>query len=325
MSGNKIIRLGGLFLAAALGGITAVYRARLAEDADTVFRGGLTYSPGYLLYVIIGCAALLLVLALLSYTGQRGKYRAPGKAYAAAVALSALLIIASAVKLFLEAADLTVIVVIQLIFLFVCAVTMLLRLKSGEKNPISGVFSLFPVYYLCLFLLLFYRENAKNPSVVSFAFEILCVFALLLAIYTLASMKFERPKERSQVFFCLLSTFFVSMELFSAYFESALVFQVPGMSAGTLIMLGGMGLYAAAGIFTTPVSFFAVSAAPADNIAVPPDEVIYSDLKADLLISALPADYDPENDLLVSSGEQSGAVPPDDTSPGSDPGGDDKN
>jgi len=126
--------------------------------------------------------------------------------------ISALMLFAAAALVYLlNAGMLTVLKIVQLLFLALCGFSVFLRAKDGDLTENSGVFSLFPVYYLCLYLLLFYRQNARSANTAAFALELLCVVFLILGVYFISVRKFEGGKSRRYLLFCMAALFWVCM------------------------------------------------------------------------------------------------------------------
>lgn len=249
---KKLFRLIELTAAALAGGMTALYRVSLARKGTELIFGGVSYPAGGL-YLWTGvCVLAMAGAALLLRDKQILRKGGGGRLHTGLLALSALTLFGAFALLLAEGAA-TLFQIIQLIFLALCGVAMILKIVLGERHKLTGLLSLFPVYYLCLFLLLFYRENAKNPSVQSFALDILAVMAMVVAVYIVSAAKFEKPKHRQQIFFTLCGVYLFAVQLASALLYPALVLTVPGMSRGVLCMLGGFALYLAASFFWGPL------------------------------------------------------------------------
>jgi len=78
------------------------------------------------------------------------------------------------------------------------------RRKSGSETMLA---SFVIVLFACLFLIIFYKENAADPVLVKFVYDYLGVCAAALAGYYLAGYAFGRSKPRATVFFSALGTY----------------------------------------------------------------------------------------------------------------------
>jgi len=250
MTKSKWIRLSELMAAAALATATAWYRAHLAQAGQPLIYGGFQYPTHILIALLAGAAGLFFALSLFAFKAQRPGLERPGAPYIVAAFVAGLGMMGSAVLYYVERmAALSTLTYIQTVFLALCGLTLVLRTLRGGSGTAAGLFSLFPVYYLCLFLLVFYRENSKNPVVLSFGMEIAAVMALTVAVYSLSGRGFGQSRPRQQLFFTLLAVYWVCLEVASLLFFPDLVLSVPGVSLSWVAQLAAMGLYVATGLF----------------------------------------------------------------------------
>jgi len=250
MTKSKWIRLSELLGAAALATATAWYRAHLAEAGQPLIYGGYQYPTTVLLILMAVTVALFFVLSLFGFKAQRPGPEPVKGPYIVAAFLSGLGMMGGAVLYYVECmADPGTLTYVLTVFLALCGLTLVLRTLQGSGGEAARVFSLFPVYYLCLFLLVFYRENSKNPMVLSFGMEIAAVMALTVAVYSLSGRGFGQARPRQQLFFGLLAFYLVCFVVASLLFFPDLVLSVPGVSPAWMLQLAAMGLYVAAGLF----------------------------------------------------------------------------
>lgn len=253
MTKSKSIRLTELISAIILGAATALYRTSLAKSSGQLLPyGGMDYAKGLLIPLIALCVAAFFAVSFLCFRPQRITDEKNGLPYAFASSLAALGMIATGVIMYIDGGSpARPITIVMAVFLALCGIMLILR-GTGRMGAAGSIAHLFPVYLMCLLLLLFYRENAKNPSVFSFALEIITIIAVMLAVYVFSSLSFESPRERQHIFFGLTAVYFVSMLVFCALLYPQLVYSVPGFSRATVMLLCSFGLYIGSGLFVCP-------------------------------------------------------------------------
>ena len=69
----------------------------------------------------------------------------------------------------------------------------------------GAALSVLPVLFFCLWLVVFYKENAANPILWSYGMEILAIAMCLLAVFRLSAYLFYRAKPRRAIFACMLA------------------------------------------------------------------------------------------------------------------------
>ena len=90
-----------------------------------------------------------------------------------------------------------------------------------------------PVLFFCLWLVVFYKENAANPILWSYGMEILAIAMCLLAVFRLSAYLFYRAKPRRTIFACMLALI------------TSLATLTDSVSLGARAVLGGWGIGAA--------------------------------------------------------------------------------
>ena len=98
--------------------------------------------------------------------------------------------------------------------------------------PSSGSYttSVLPVLFFCLWLVVFYKENAANPILWSYGMEILAIAMCLLAVFRLSAYLFYRAKPRRAIFACMLALI------------TSLATLTDSVSLGARAVLGGWGI-----------------------------------------------------------------------------------
>ncbi len=165
--------------------------------------------------------------------------------------VASFLLAAAAVLFFIASPSKTILTFVLTIFIFFCAVSFSVRAKYADASDKCRIFSLFPVYFSCIYLLVFYRANAsKLPSVSAFAPEIFLLVLLILTCYLSSARLFGKGDERilSGVAFSFIS---LSLsELLTGIFSPDLL---PELSPGAfLCLISGFALYYASSLFKTP-------------------------------------------------------------------------
>ena len=118
--------------------------------------------------------------------------------------------------------------------------------KLGELVPVlamlpqlprwggfGAALSVLPVLFFCLWLVVFYKENAANPILWAYGMEILAIAMCLLAVFRLSAYLFYRAKPRQTIFACMLALI------------TSLATLTDSVSLGARAVLGGWGIGAA--------------------------------------------------------------------------------
>ena len=90
----------------------------------------------------------------------------------------------------------------------------------------GAALSVLPVLFFCLWLVVFYKENAANPILWSYGMEILAIAMCLLAVFRLSAYLFYRAKPRRAIFALITS----------------LATLTDSVSLGARAVLGGWGI-----------------------------------------------------------------------------------
>ena len=231
-------RILSLLISTAMAVLTAFYRANLLKtsaDMETLqLLEGQSLNWLYILIVVAG--VVLLLLSVIFKAAQQSPPRKMGVAMKSVAAISSFLFILAGIVVLVEnSANLTIVPLINAVFLLVCGACGLLQLKNSAQ---AGLLSLFPLCYLCFYLLVLYRQNASNPIIYSFALEIITAVILMLAIYRTCSNWFERSKPATQLFFTSISFYMAIMTQLSHYLLPAYFNQIKGVClSSTLLQL----------------------------------------------------------------------------------------
>ena len=108
------------------------------------------------------------------------------------------------------------------------------RGKSGSEAMLA---SFVIVLFICLYLIIFYKENAADPVLVKFVYDYLGVCAAALSGYYLAGYAFGRSKPRATVFFsaagaylCLTALAGTDSMVFRLFYLFMIGYQLMGLA-----------------------------------------------------------------------------------------------
>lgn len=118
--------------------------------------------------------------------------------------ISAFFILMAAVRIIISSAS-SSLSIIHSLFTFVCGVSIFFRVKSKDAVENTALLSLFAVFYLAFYLLMFYRSTAKYPDVNSFGPQVLTLAFLIISAYLNASSKFTTRASFFRYFITLFS------------------------------------------------------------------------------------------------------------------------
>ncbi len=129
-----------------------------------------------------------------------------------------------------------------------CGAATLARLSSRDQSKTAGVCAIVPVFFHSLLLLVLYRNNADNPTLSQFGYEIVVFAAALLGAYGACGGRFENKRRIFHKIFCSLGLAFVTQELLTALLQPEAFFAVPGLSLGVLLVLPACWMLLASGL-----------------------------------------------------------------------------
>ncbi|MEA5040436.1 MAG: hypothetical protein VB086_11445 [Clostridiaceae bacterium] len=231
-----------LAIAIAVGGVLAVYRVYFAGE------------NGFTRALIGALGAVLLIIFAVVAEGLRPKAAdgssTPGRGYMTLLAGSGVLLVLAAGLFWLEGNGVfTLLTLLKAAFPAACGIAALIRLKHGDRDRLSALLCLFPVFYLCFLLLMFYRTNGRVPDERLYGFETAALIALLLGVYLFSATRFEKPKPRRFAVFSCLGIAAATMELTLLLLDRTMLLTVSGFGWGGATVMLGLGLQLAAGLF----------------------------------------------------------------------------
>lgn len=242
MNFGKRISALELALSAAIGAALAVYRVYWA-GADGLIRA-----------LIGALGAVLLVAFAVAAEGLRIKkdpaVPSLNNGYRILLAGSGFLLILSAALFWLEGNGVvSLLTLLKAAFPVACGVAALVRLQHGDRDKLSALFCLFPVFYLCFILLLFYRANGKVPDMRIYGFETAAIISLLMGVYQDASVRFEKAKPRRHAVFLCLGIAATIMEVVILFLHKSMVLHINSFGWGMATVMLGFSLQLCAGLF----------------------------------------------------------------------------
>ena len=187
-----------LMIYAFAGMVVGIYRAFLMDFTHP----GKVY---YGLLVVLGaaCAAAAFLLGARPLPAQRIE----NQTFKMAVATSAILLFLSAgVRLFsmISSRQGGLLTAATLALALVSAFGILYSVVSDDKE-MTSVFSVIPVFFMCLMLLVVYKDYVSaSPVIGYYATEVLAVMLLTLAVYGVSSMRFVKQARNFLISFSLL-------------------------------------------------------------------------------------------------------------------------
>jgi hypothetical protein len=120
------------------------------------------------------------------------------------ITMAALVVALGAVLLFFQSGSMQM-KLVALLGLLAAPVVMLYPMLPGWGG-VGAAFSLVPVAFYALWMVMIYKENVVNPVLWGFAVQILAVAAGLYALFHLSAYLFYSAKPRKALFACGLAT-----------------------------------------------------------------------------------------------------------------------
>lgn len=109
------------------------------------------------------------------------------------------------------------------LFSFAAAVSMIYYIREAGKPakngklPTGAYSSTVITVYVCFLLIATYKYIATDPEIWHYAFRILAVASMALALYYLTGFSYNKPLPRKSVYFGLLSVFLGFITMFDSY------------------------------------------------------------------------------------------------------------
>jgi len=233
-----------ILLAALCGVVLAVFRART---------GGAGRS-----FLLVCCAAavVLLLAARRLYTLRNALSLKPletDKFAFALLTLSGLLFIGAGALFFLLRGTTATSSILLCAFSVFSGLVTLARLSLRDRGQVAAVYSLVPVFFLNLYVLLLYRSNGGNPYLSVFGCELAVVMLALLGLYAAAAGRFEKARPRLLGFLCSLSGCLITQELLYLALDLEQLHRIAGFSAASALLLCACGVLMCHALIYPPV------------------------------------------------------------------------
>lgn len=195
----------------AAGAGMGFYRSSLIEKWSDPATGRLLIgsADNFRFFFIVAALCALLCFAL-AFSARRVSLvwglRPMDNGAKTARVLTAFLLFAAAALQLLTAEGFAILGLLKSIFLVACGGACIAFIRAQNFQS-KGMCALFPLFFMSIYLLSFYRDSARNPLIYTFAFEILTVIALLLALYLSCSPWFGKKRPGLLLFFAMLAGF----------------------------------------------------------------------------------------------------------------------
>ena len=213
---------------ALLAGAAGFFMRRL--EWMTVFNSaGLPERGAALTYALIGLAALFLLVSLVfsifvatrhrALKGFENAYGTDSLAYPFSFGIIGLIWLAATVMYFLEVratGNVPVITIYFSIFSGISAISaafFAVEMYNDPRRKSVFALSVIPTLFLCFWLVLVYRDNASNPILLGYAYQVLAIIASALAFYFTSGFVYGKPAPGKTVFFYSMSVFFCAVTI----------------------------------------------------------------------------------------------------------------
>ncbi|MBR5537085.1 MAG: hypothetical protein IKU58_04215 [Clostridia bacterium] len=232
-----------ILLAVLFGLVLAFHRQRAASGGE--------------MFLVALAAALILAATSAATEKTRKKLQlkaaCPDKLAFSLLAAAGFLFLLSAVLFLLQQEfSSSMSLIVAALFGF-SGVATLLRLTQRDSGKLAAVFSLIPIFALSFYLLIFYRTNGDNPYLSTFGYEMAVLLVTLLGVYGAVAGRFEKPRPLFRVILCSVGICLLMQEGCASLLMPVTVFNIPGFSLGTLVMMMASGLVLCHGVGYPPV------------------------------------------------------------------------
>lgn len=89
-----------------------------------------------------------------------------------------------------------------------CTASVSLVIYKGKDMKNTGIISTLPVFFMCFWLIVAYREHAANPVIYDYVYQMLAIICGTMGFFYSAGFVFGKNKPARAVFFMLMSVFF---------------------------------------------------------------------------------------------------------------------
>ncbi len=235
-----------------LGLIFGFWRSILLIDGDFM---ALAPSESGLFYpaVVMAVGILIGVAVMMRHPKPNFRLIVTSQPYKMLWLCSSMLFVAAgAIAFYDDLESLSLMTVVLTLFPIACGGAMLLRAVAKDNGDRADILSLFPVFFLCIMLLLFYRDNAYRPDSFTFAWEICTYVAVLLGCYMVCAEKFEkeRPLRRNIIF--MLAIAMASSQIILMIFAGTKLLEPLGLEGLYFLMMLSLLIYVSLSFIAPP-------------------------------------------------------------------------
>ena len=205
------------------------------RELDTVFDPvtGLAERGAPVTVMLIALSVVVIILCAAAAFIVRKKYAAH-RDYALALGpmsipslsvltLAGLLWLAASVKIFFDARAAGAVSTVDLVFCgfsalsAISVIVLAFLARKSSKGPGLLFFSVIPSLFLCLWLVLLYKQNAANPVRLDFCYQCLAIAAAVLSFYFSAGCFFGKAAAAKTIFSYMITVFFGTLTLFDSF------------------------------------------------------------------------------------------------------------
>lgn len=161
------------------------------------------------------CAALLLSPRRASPSGQRMAQPKHMPVYLAADIVAALALFAAAAydlrRYWEESGAKSVSLIVFALLTLFTALSVLLIMRAAKRGALGrayGFYMTVPVFWACYWLVLEFSQNAANPVILSYAYEMLGIIFIVLSLYSMAGFFFNLPRLSKAIFYSMMGALF---------------------------------------------------------------------------------------------------------------------
>ena len=198
-------------------------------EINTVFDAttGLPEQNALVTLILIGVSVVVILMAVIFGIVVAKKYDAnteytrafspSGLLYLGVFFILGLGLIAAAVMYYLDQREVMVLLdMFFAAFAVLTGVSLIFLARSAYKGRGGSelcVFGVIPVFFMCIWLILTYKQHASDPVILDYAYECVAASAAALSFYFGAGYIFKKPKPGKTVFSYLLTIFFCTLVL----------------------------------------------------------------------------------------------------------------
>ena len=171
-------------------------------------------------------AALFSVRAGLKYKSPAGFENAFGTdplTYPFAFCIIGIVWFGATVKSFIDQNAVNALVGGELYFTILSALSAIsvaffaIEMYQDPRRKMTFALSIVPTLFMCFWLILLYKQNAANPTLLSYCYQCLAIIASALGFYFTSGFVYNKPAPGKTIFFYLAAIYFCFVTLADAH------------------------------------------------------------------------------------------------------------